>query len=433
MSEDRLIRGLGRWDFTAIVINGIIGAGIFGLPGKVYAQIGSYSLFAFILCAMIVGLIILCYAEVASRFNITGGSYLYAREAFGPAVGFEVGWLFWIVRIATFSANCNLMVTYLGFFIPGADEGALRVILVTLTLATITAVTIRGVRESALLINLFTVGKLLPLLVFAVIGMFFVNGANFNFDTVPAYPAFSSAVLLLIYAFVGFEGSVAVSGETKEPQKTIPFGLISAIILVTLLYLVVQVVSIGTLPELAASERPIADAARGFMGPVGGAFITVGVIVSIFGNLNAGMLAATRTLFGMSEQRDLPRLFDRVHPNFKTPYVSILATTVVMWILAVQSSFLTAVAIATIARLLFYATTCLALPMFRRRAGMPRAPYSAPLGVVCSVLSVALIIWLLTNVDYAKEGLAVIAAGALGLMIYAGYWLYQRSTLREGS
>ena len=127
MNESKLVRGLGRWDLTAIVINGIIGAGIFGLPGKVYAQIGSYSLLAFVACAVIVGLIVLCYAEVASRFSATGGSYLYAREAFGPAVGFEVGWLFWIVRVATFAANCNLLVTYLGFFVAGANEGTMRI------------------------------------------------------------------------------------------------------------------------------------------------------------------------------------------------------------------------------------------------------------------------------------------------------------------
>jgi basic amino acid/polyamine antiporter, APA family len=418
MSKQELVRGIGRWDFTAIVLNGIIGAGIFGLPGKVYAQIGSYSLLAFAVCALIVGLIVLCYAEVASRFSATGGSYLYAREAFGPAVGFEVGWLFWIVRVATFAANCNLMVTYLGFFVPEANSGATRIALITLILGTITVVTLWGVRQSAVMINIFTVGKLLPLLVFAIVGMFFVDRANFTFEAVPEYSAFSTAVLLLIYAFVGFEGSVAVAGETKEPQRTIPFGLIAGIVLVTVLYITVQVVSIGTLPELATSERPIADAASSFLGPLGGTLITVGVIVSIYGNLNAGTLAATRTIFGMSEQRDLPRVFERLHPKFKTPYVSIVVTAIVMWVLAVQSSFLTAVAIATIARLLFYATTCLALPIFRRRNDLPPAPFTAPFGIAASGLSILLIVWLLTSVDYAKEGLAVIVAALVGMVIF---------------
>lgn len=426
--NEKLVRGVGKWDFTAIAINTIIGAGIFGLPGKVYAQIGSYSLIAFVLCAVIVGLIVLCYAEVASRFSATGGSYLYAREAFGPAVGFEVGWLFWIVRIATFAANCNLLVTYLGFFIPGANEGWLRIVFVSLVLLLLTAVNLRGVRQSAMMTNIFTVGKLVPLLVFAVVGMFFIEPGNFNFDVVPGYSSFSTAVLLLIYAFVGFEGAVAISGETKEPEKTIPFGLIAAILIVTLIYIAVQVVSIGTLPGLATSERPIAHASVVFLGPFGAAFISIGVVVSILGNLNTGLLGATRTLFGMSEQRDLPPVFDRTHPTYKTPYVSILVTAVVMLILTIQSSFLTAVAIATIARLLFYATTCLALPIFRRRSDLPKAPFSVPFGVVAAILSVGLIVWLLTNVDYAKEGLAVIVAAAIGMVVYAGFRLFRRKS-----
>jgi amino acid transporter len=201
MSDEKLIRGLGRVDFTAIVINGIIGAGIFGLPGKVYAMIGSWSLFAFVLCALIVALIVLCYAEVGSRFSASGGSYLYAREAFGPAVGFEVGWLFWIVRVTTFAANTNLLVTYFAFFVPSASQSTMRIAVISVVVLVITIVNLIGIRESAVMTNIFTVGKLLPLFVFVLVGMFFVQPENFNFAVVPEYSAFSSAVLLLIYAF----------------------------------------------------------------------------------------------------------------------------------------------------------------------------------------------------------------------------------------
>jgi basic amino acid/polyamine antiporter, APA family len=431
MTREKLIRGLGRWDFTALVINGIIGAGIFGLPSKVYAQIGSYSLFAFAACAGIVGLIVLCYAEVASRFSATGGSYLYAREAFGPAVGFEVGWLFWIVRVATFAANCNLLITYLGFFIPGANEGWMRIGFATLVTLIITAVNLIGIRETALMTNIVTIGKLAPLLVFAVVGMFFIQPGNFTFDVVPEYSAFSSAVLLLIYAFVGFEGPVANSGETKDPETMIPFGLIAGIVIATIIYIAVQIVSIGTLPSLAGSDRPIADAAVLFLGPFGAAFISLGVIVSIFGNINAGLLSATRTLFGMSEQNDLPRIFDRTHPKYRTPYVSIIVTAAVMLGLTIQSSFLTAVAIATIARLLFYVTTCLALPIFRKRSDMPPAPFSVPFGATAAVLSLALMAWLLTNVDYSKEGLAVIIAAVIGMVLFFVYRTFGRPPIEN--
>ncbi len=421
MSEEKLVRGLGRVDFTAIVINGIIGAGIFGLSGKVYAQIGSYSLIAFVVCALIVTLIVLCYAEVGSRFSSSGGSYLYAREAFGPAVGFEVGWLFWIVRVTTFAANSNLLVTYFGFFVPSASESTMRIGILTLIVAAITVVNLIGIRESAVMTNLFTIGKLLPLLLFVAIGMFFIQPANFSFETIPDYASFSSAVLLLIYAFVGFEGSVALSGETRDPRKTIPFGLIAGLVICVFVYVAVQIVAIGTLPGLATSERPLADASAAFLGPFGAALITIGVLVSIFGNINAGLLAATRTLFGMSERHDIPSVFERTHPRFKTPYVSIIVTAVVMLLLATQSSFLTAVALATISRLLFYATTCLALPIFRRRGDLPPAPFTVPFGVAAAVLSIGLILWLLTTVDYSKEGLAVLIAAAIGMVIYFAY------------
>lgn len=418
MANEKLIRGLGRWDMTAVVINTIIGAGIFGLPAKVYATIGAYSLAAFAACAVIIGLVVICYAEVASRFAATGGPYLYAREAFGSVVGFEVGWLYWIVRVATFAANCNLLVTYLGSFVPGANEGWLRIILVSIIVAIITVVNLIGVRESAVMTNIFTVGKLLPLVVFACVGAFFIDTANFNFAVVPEYSAFASAVLLLIYAFVGFEASVVIAGETRDPGRSIPFGLITGICLVTVLYIAIQAVSIGTLPGLANSERPIADAAMTFLGPAGAAIVTVGVVVSIFGNLNVGVLSSTRLIYAMAEQRDLPGAFDRIHSRLRTPYISIIATSAVILVLTIRSSFLSAVAIATITRLLVYATTCVSLPIFRRRSDPPEARFKAPLGIAAAILSVVLIVWLLTNVDIAKEGISIAVAAAVGLAIY---------------
>ncbi|MBA3770686.1 MAG: amino acid permease, partial [Blastocatellia bacterium] len=271
MAEEKLVRAIGRADLTSIVINTVIGAGIFGLPSKVFGQIGSFSLVALVVCALIVALIVLCYAEVASRFTATGGPYLYAKEAFGSAVGFEVGWLYWIVRVTTFAANCNLLVTYLGFFVTDADKGWLRILFICSVLGVITVVNLIGVRESTTLTNVFTVGKLVPLLIFSLVGIFFINPVNFDFSVVPAYSSFSSAVLLLIYAFVGFEAAVVLTGETKEPHRTIPFGLITALTIVAAFYILIQSVSIGVLPGLAESQRPIADAAAVFMGPVGAA------------------------------------------------------------------------------------------------------------------------------------------------------------------
>lgn len=426
MSEEKLIRGISRWDLAAIAVNTIIGAGIFGLPSKVAALIGGYSLFAFVVCAAIVGVIVLCFAEVASRFRETGGMFLYAKEAFGAVVGFEVGWLYWIVRVTTFAANCNLLLAYLGFFAPSANEGVLRVVLIVSIVVVLTVINFIGVRESVILTNVFTVGKIVPLLIFAAVGVFFVEPNNFVFDNAPNYQSFSSAILLLIYAFVGFEAAAIPAGETKDPQKNVPFALLVALVFCAVLFIVIQIVSIGTLPELAKSERPLADAAGKFLGTFGAGFIAVGALVSILGNLNGGFLAASRIPFAMAEQNELPRIIGKTHERFKTPFVALSLTSAAMLILTVQSSFVTALTIATITRLIVYATTCAALPVFRRRASAPEAKFVAPFGIAAAILSLILIVWLLTNVDFGKEGLALFVAVAAGLIIYAAYAFYRR-------
>ncbi|MCY7376064.1 MAG: APC family permease [Pyrinomonadaceae bacterium] len=429
MKNEKLVRGISRWDLTAIAVNTIIGAGIFGLPSKVTALIGGYSLLAFVVCAVIVGFIVLCFAEVASRFTETGGMYLYAREAFGAVVGFEVGWLYWIVRVTTFAANCNLLLAYLGFFLPSANEGVLRIALISSVVLVLTLVNFLGVKQSVILTNIFTVGKIVPLLIFSAVGLFFIQPANFSFDITPTYDSFSSAVLLLIYAFVGFEAAVIPAGETKDPQKNVPFALLTALGFCAVLFIVIQIVAIGTLPELAKSERPLADAAGKFMGAFGAAFIAGGAVVSILGNLNGGFLAASRLPFGMGEQNELPPIIGATHARFKTPYISLLLTSVAMLFLTIQSSFISALTIATITRLIVYATTCASLPVFRRKTDAPEAKFIAPFGIIASVLSLLLIIWLLTNVDFRKEGAAILIAAAVGLIVYFAHRFYRNRFL----
>lgn len=421
MNESKLVRGIGRWDLVAIAINTIIGTGIFILPARAAGLIGDFSLVAIIACAIIVGLIVLCFAEVSSRFDSTGGMYLYAKEAFGPLVGFETGWLYWIVRVATYAANCNAFLIYLGFFYPAANEGWLRIILICLIVIPMTVINLIGVRQSTMLTNIFTVGKIVPLLVFVLIGVFFIEPSNFTFAKSPTYTDFSAAVLFLIYAYVGFEAAVIPAGESKDPKKDLPFALFVALGFCTIMYVLIQAVAIGTLPELATSKTPLADAAATFMGGFGAAFIAIGALVSILGNLNGGFLAASRLPFAMAEQNELPRSLALVHARFKTPHVSILITAAVILALTIYSSFFTAVTIATVTRLLVYATTCLALPVFRKREGMPDAKFTAPFGIAACVLSLGLIVWLLTQVDFSKEGLPIVIAAAVGLVGFLSY------------
>lgn len=427
MSKEILVRGLGKWDLTAVVINCIIGTGIFILPARVTGLIGTYSLVAFIVCALIIALIVLCYAEVSSRFESTGGMYLYAREAFGPIVGFQVGWLYWIVRVATISANTNAFLIYLGFFFPNVGDGPLRVPIITAVVVLLTVVNILGVRESAVMTNLFTVGKLIPLLLFAIVGLFFIQPSNFVFGELPEYGKASQAVLLLLYAYFGFEAAVIPAGESQDPRRNLPFALIVGLASVTVLFIAVQVVAMGTLPDLAASKTPLADSATIFLGSIGGAFIAVGALISVLGNLNGGFLAATRVPFAMAEQRELPQALSTTHARFKTPYISILVTSAVILVLTIYSTFFTAVTIATITRLLVYATTCLSLPVFRRRSDVPDAKVLIPLGSVAAILSLGLIAWLLSNVEFAKEGVPILIAIVVGLLIYGAYRFFGAS------
>jgi len=431
MAEEKLVRGMGRWDLTAIAINTIIGTGIFILPAKAAGLIGDFSLVAIVACAVIIGLVVLCFAEVSSRFDATGGMYLYAREAFGPVIGFEAGWLYWIVRVATYAANCNAFLIYLAYFYPPANEGWLRIVLICLVLLPMTAINYVGVRQSTILTNVFTVGKLLPLLIFVAVGLFFIEPANFAFAKSPTYSDFSAAVLFLIYAYVGFEAAVIPAGESKDPKRDLPFALFVALGVCTVLYILIQAVAIGTLPGLADSNTPLADSARGFLGNFGAGFIAVGALVSILGNLNGGFLAASRLPYAMANEQELPEAIGRIHTKFQTPHISIIITAAAILALTIYSSFFTAVTIATVTRLMVYAVTCLALPVFRRREDVDKASFRAPFGIAAAVLSLLLIGWLLTDKRVLTESLPILIAVGLGLLIYAAVKFFNKRSRVE--
>lgn len=420
-----LIRGIRRWDLVAITVNGVIGAGIFGLPKTIYALIGTYSLIAFAACALVVALIVLCFAEVGSRFDETGGPYLYARKTFGPAIGFEIGWLMWLARLTAFAANCNLLVSYLSYFWAPASSSLWRPVLIVLVVAALTLINLLGVRQATLVSNGFTVGKLVPILIFIAVGLFFLKPEAYVFGVAPSTGAFSKSVLLLIYAFTGFEMAAVPAGEVRDPRKHVPRALIVALIVVATVYILIQIVCVGTLPELAQSSKPLADAASRFLGGAGGAIISAGAIISITGNLNVILLSGSRIPFAMAEQKELPHFIAKVHKRFATPHTAILITAGVILLLTLKSSFVAALTISALARLVTYAATCLALPLLRRRSDAPQAYFKLPGGTVIALLSLVLIVWLLAN-STANEAKTAGIAAAVGLLIYFGYRIYSR-------
>src|SRR5258705_4569442 len=425
VSEEGLVREIRLWSVVGIVMNGLIGSGIFVLPAKAFGLIGSYSLLAFLLCALIAFLIILCFAEVSSRFSETGGAYLYARVAFGSAVGFEVGWIWWVARVGAFARNCNLLIVYLALFWPAAGAGWRRAAVIMFITTTLTFINYIGVRSATITSNIFILAKLLPMILFIAVGLFFLTPSNFTLGAYPSLGSFSTTVLLLVYAFTGFENAGVTAGEIVNPRRTIALAFLIAIAVVAAIYILIQVVCIGTLPGLGTTERPLADAATQFLGPWGASLIALGVITSVIGNLNVNLLTTPRILFAMSGRDELPPLLAAVHPKFRTPHVATVVTGGCMLLLTLSSSLIYALTVSTIARLIVYIATCVALPTLRRKADAPPALMKIPAGVIISIITVVVSVLLLVN-STATEARDSTIAAVVGLVIYFSYRLYSR-------
>ena len=421
VADEGLSREIRKWDLIALFVNVTVGAGIFRLPSEVQRTVGNYSLAAFVVSAVIVWLIALCFAEVGSRFSATGGPYLYARETFGPLFGFAVGWLMWLTRLAGFAALTQILVAYLGYFWPAFESVVTRVGVITGVVVFLTIINIIGVRESARVGDFFTVSKLIPLVLFVLVGIFFVSPARLTLGTRPGLGAFSDAVFILIYAFSGFEAVLVNSGEIRQPERIIPVAMLSALSAVVVLFVLIQLVCVGTLPQLTTSERPLVDASQGFLGALGPAIISAGALIAVLGTLNAVMLALTRLPFAMAVQGQLPALVARVHRRFRTPHVSILVSAAGVLLLALAGTFIYAVKITVITRVIVYFSTCLALPILRRRSKlMPRSfptSFELPAGMLISVMCVVLCLWLLAN-SGLREVRDIAIAVAIGLAFY---------------
>ncbi len=425
VSEEGLVREIRQLGLVGIVMNSMIGSGIFVLPAKAFGLIGSYSLLAFLLCAVVIFLIILCFAEVSSRFSGTGGAYLFAREAFGSAVGFEVGWIWWLARVGAYATNCNLLVVYLALFWPAAGAGFRRAAVIIVVTTTLTFINYIGVRNATMTSNVFIVVKLFPIVLFIAVGLFVLTPSNFTLGAYPTLGSFSTTVLLLIYAFSGFENAGVTAGEVVNPRRTMALAFLIAIAIVAAIYILIQVVCIGTLPGLGSTERPLADAASQFLGPWGASLIALGIIASVLGNLNVSLLTNPRILFAMSGRKELPALFGAVHPRFHTPHVATLVTGAFALLLTLSSSLIYALTVSTIARLIVYIVTCMALPTLRRKRNAPPAMMKVAGGSIISVIAVVVSLWLLTN-STAREARDSIIAAVAGLVIYFSYLLYSR-------
>jgi len=413
-----LVRALGRWDWTALVINSVIGSGIFGLPALLLGLVGGASPLACLLAGAAIGVIALCFAEVASRFQAAGGPYLYAREAFGSFVGLQVGWVAWLVRITSAAANANLLVIYLAELWPDATGPAARVALLTSLLLFFAAVNYRGVRWGVQVSNFFTVAKLLPLSLFILAGLFFLRGGSL-IGQGGGSGRWADAMLLLVFAYGGFESAMIPASETRDPRRHAPFALLVGLGVVALVYGLVQLVVVGTLPPATATDRPLAEAARQFLGTGGGMLMAAGAVISVSGLLSSTMLNSPRLTYALAERGDFPAFFAAVHPRFRTPHLSILLYAALSWALAVWGSFEWNAVLSAVARLLIYLTTCAALLVLRRRG--PAEAFRAPAGTACALAGIGFCLWLL-----ARMGRGEFFILAATFLLAAATWVWSR-------
>jgi amino acid transporter len=414
-----VLRGIGRWDLVALMVNITIGSGILGLPTKLFALTGVYSVLALVLCAVLIAIVAICFAEVGSRFTSTGGPYLFTRTAFGATPGFIVGWLYWVSRVLTFATIGNLLVVYVARMVPALQGPGPRVAIISVVVVGIWLINLVGIRQATIVSNGLTMLKVSLLLVFGVIGILTVRAWPSAPATLPSPGEFSSAMLLGIFAFVGFEAALVAAGETRNPRRDVPFAVAMSLLIVLILYAGVQIVCIAAVPSLAASTAPFADAAVVLWGPIGEQVITLGAVVIMLGSLNSGFLATSRLPFAFAEQGDMPAVLARVHPKFRTPHVAILASAVLVWLATVASSFLSAITLATSTRVVVYIAGCIALIALRRRADAPAAGFVAPLGSVVAVIASVLSLALLANASRG-ELVQLAVAAVVGVLILVG-------------
>ncbi|MEO8193534.1 MAG: APC family permease [Gemmatimonadales bacterium] len=390
-----LIRAIGRWALTAAIINGVIGSGVFGLPAPVAAFAGEWSPVTVLIAGFGIFVIVLCFAEVGSRFDGAGGPYLYTRTVFGPAVGFQIGWLHIWTRLLSCAAVLNVLSSYLSPLVPWAGSPVGRASVMIFTMTLVTVVNVIGVKQAAWTVSAFTIAKLLPLALLIVLGLFQLDAEVIATQRV-VEPKWTEAVLLLMFAYGGFESGVVAGSESRDPKRDTSFALITAMLLITLIYCLVQLVVVGVLPHAASSKAPVAETLGAILGPSGLLVGSVAVIISVYGWLTGFSLMGSRIVYSMASEGELPKVLSRVHATTRTPQVAIVVNSAIGLGLGLSSNFGQLATFGAIARLGIYIATCAALIALRRKSGIPQT-FSAPAGIAMAVIGILFCIWLLST------------------------------------
>jgi len=423
-ADHGLTRAIGVWGLAAAIFNTTVGGGIFRLPSVAAEMMGPAAPIAYVVCAVAMGLIALCFAEAGSRVSLTGGPYAYVEVVFGKYAGFMAGVLLWLLGTTAVASVASAFAAGLGALVPALASPLPRALLLAVTFAALAGVNITGVKQGTRLIAVVSVAKLLPILVLVAVGVFALEPANLAMHDVPKASTISRAAIVLIFAFTGVESALVPAGEMKNPSRTVPRALAIAMIGVTVLYLAVQSVAQGVLGAATLASvkaAPLAQVAEVLMGPGGRLLLLVGAAISMFGYVAGMTLAMPRTLYAFSRDGFLPRAVGGVHERFHTPWVAIIAQSIVVCALAVGNEFETLAVLANLSALLLYFACAVAGWELRRRGIKDEGstPFSLPGGPLIPVLACVVITWLLTSITAAEwRSVGVVLSAATILFFF---------------
>lgn len=429
-----LLRAVSRWQIVALSINDVIGSGVYLiLPVAAATLLGSASVWAILIAGFAVLLLVLCFAEAASLFDRPGGAIVYTRAAFGEFVGFEVGWMTWIARISSIAGLSVFFARAVGYLWPGARSGIGQWATIVLPLLALTAINVAGIKSGAKTAMVLAWGKVVPLVLFVAVGLFWVDWSRVFPVAAPERANLMKAALLVLFAYAGFENTPASAGEYINPKRDVPFALIVTIGIVATIYTAVQLVAIGTVPNLGESQTPLADAAATMMGPIGGLLLTLGAVLSVLGTNNNTVLAGPRYLYALAEMGKLPAVFAKIHRRYRTPYIAIITQTGVALSLILLDWGLNALfptqaslglaerlaMLSAIARLATYMGTAAAVPVLRRK--LPATPRTIRLsgGPLIPIAAFAICLLFLSAAErgnWIAGGIALATGAAIYLL-----------------
>lgn len=415
-----LSRELGTRQLAANIFNYTVGSGIFVLPAFAVLQLGSAAPLAYVACAIIIGLVVMCFAEAGSRVSATGGPYAYVETALGPMFGFVAGCLVVATGGSAAAAVSSVLARSILTLVPDVSIWVNRAVIVLLV-SLLVGINYRGVKTGARVIEVVTVAKLLPLLAFVFIGVFFIEPSNLVWSSVPNASAVLGTAGIVIFAFSGIEGSLIPSGEVKNPSKTVPRAAFLALGAATLLYLAIQFVALGILGTALADDRttPLASAAGSIVGPTGRTILVVGAVISMFGYLSANVLSEPRGLFAMSRDHFLPRVLAAVHPNFHTPHKAIIIYGVIIGAIALSGTYETLTIFANLSALMLYFLCAVAAYVLRKKdVRTDGEPFLAPGGALVPIAACLSLAWLFYETATGQQFIALLIVLAIVFALY---------------